>query len=67
MKPEYPKNLYDGITDDPDSWGMCCSREAAEQCAREWYDRYHREELKYKIVAGTIAVLILSLIYILLI
>ena len=39
---KYPNWLYDGITDDSDSWGMCCSKETARKCAEEYYDRHMR-------------------------
>lgn len=35
---KYPESLYSGITDDPDTWGMCCSEEQARHCAEAWYD-----------------------------
>ena len=35
----YPSSVYFGITDDPDTWGMCCSEEMARKCAEENYQR----------------------------
>ena len=40
---DYPASLYADITDDPDSWGMCCSKEMAYKCAEEYYDNYIRK------------------------
>lgn len=40
----YPASLYADITDNPDSWGMCCSKEMAYKCAEEYYDNYIRKK-----------------------
>lgn len=34
----YPPQVYSGISDDPDSWGMCCSKEMAHRCAESHWD-----------------------------
>lgn len=34
----YPPQVYSGISDDPDSWGMCCSEEMARRCAEQHWD-----------------------------
>ena len=34
---KYPSRIYNGITDDPDTWGMCCSKEMAYRCAESNY------------------------------
>ena len=44
----YPPSVYNNITDDPDTWGMCCSKEMAYKCAEEYYDRYMRHIDKHK-------------------
>ena len=36
-------DLYDGITSEPDSWGMCCSEEMAKECA-EYNDKLFRKK-----------------------
>lgn len=39
---KYNSIVYRGITDDPDTWGMCCNKEMAYRCAEEWWDREGR-------------------------
>ena len=34
----YPPQVYSGISDNPDSWGMCCSEEMARRCAEQHWD-----------------------------
>ena len=34
----YPPQAYSGISDNPDSWGMCCSEEMARRCAEQHWD-----------------------------
>lgn len=34
----YPPQVYSGISDDPNSWGMCCSEEMARRCAEQHWD-----------------------------
>lgn len=41
---KYPENLYSGISDDSDSWGMCCGEEEARRCAEDWYDRQNNNK-----------------------
>lgn len=41
---DYPSSVYSGIADDPESWGMCCSKEMAYKCAEEYYDTYIRKD-----------------------
>lgn len=41
-KRRYPPDIYRNITDDPDTWGMCCSKEAARSCAEAYYDDTER-------------------------
>ena len=61
---DYPASLYADITDDPDSWGMCCSKEMAYKCAEEYYDSYIRKD-KYdllKTISLGIVVVVLMMI-----
>ena len=44
---KYPKDLYDGITSDPDTWGMCCSEEMARKCAESNYDIRWKTRMQY--------------------
>lgn len=41
----YPPEVYRGITDDKDTWGMCCSKEMAYRCAEEYWDSTHNFNL----------------------
>lgn len=41
----YPPEVYRGITDDEDTWGMCCSKEMAYRCAEEYWDSTHNFNL----------------------
>lgn len=41
----YPPEVYRGITDEEDTWGMCCSKEMAYRCAEEYWDSTHNFNL----------------------
>lgn len=49
----YPDSVYEGITSDPDTWGMCCDEEMARECAEEYYLRTRKKE-KWTINVGLI-------------
>lgn len=36
------KYVSEATTNDPESWGMCCSKEMALDCEAEYYRRRHR-------------------------
>ena len=55
----YPKEIYSGITDNPDSWRMCCSKEMARRCAEDNYKLSQRE--KHKEIIWFKKVIILSI------
>lgn len=60
---KYPESLYSGITDDPDTWGMCCSEEQARRCAEAWYDDQIKEDKKFGIVGfSVVAVVVIALV-----
>lgn len=60
---KYPESLYSGITDDPDSWGMCCSEEQARRCAEAWYDDQIKEDKKFGIIGfSVVAVVVIALV-----
>ena len=62
---KYPESLYSGITDDPDTWGMCCSEEQARRCAEAWYDDQIKEDRKCGIIGFSVsAVVAIALIVI---
>ena len=63
----YPSSVYSGITDDPDSWGMCCSKEMAYKCAEDYYDIYVRKDKNYliKMICLGVFVVVLMMIPIL--
>lgn len=62
---KYPESLYSGITDDPDTWGMCCSEEQARHCAEAWYDNQIKEDKKFGIIGFSVcAVVAIALIVI---
>lgn len=50
MKKWYPKWYFDEITDDPNSWGMCCDKERAIECAKEHFDRYERHKWRIAVI-----------------
>lgn len=52
---KYPESLYSGITDDPDTWGMCCSEEQARRCAEAWYDMRMKEDRKFGIIGFSVS------------
>lgn len=58
QKKLYPPSVYFGITDDPETWGMCCSEEMARKCAEEHYDEqqkaYARERRIFLIVSAVV-------------
>lgn len=67
QNPKYPRHLYDDITDNENSWGMCCSKEMAQKCAEDWYrnggwKEYWGERLLLNlfIILNKISLLILS-------
>lgn len=39
-------DLYDGITSEPDSWGMCCSEEMAKECAKYNDELFRKKSVK---------------------
>lgn len=60
---KYPESLYSGITDDPDTWGMCCSEEQARKCAEAWYDDQIKDDKKFGIIGFSVcAVVAIALI-----
>lgn len=62
---KYPESLYSGITDDPDTWGMCSSEEQARRCAEAWYDNQIKEDRKFGIIGFSVsAVVAITLIVI---
>ena len=59
---KYPDGYFDDITDDPNSWGMCCSREMAIECAKDHYKLHikrRRLALRNLIIAEAIIVLVI--------
>lgn len=52
MKKKYPNSVYTGIHSDPETWGMCCSEEAAQKCAEEYYDIYERKDHFWSVFFG---------------
>ena len=62
---KYPESLYSGITDDPVTWGMCCSEEQPRRCAEAWYDDQIKEDRKFGIIGFSVsAVVAIALIVI---
>lgn len=55
-------NKYSGITDNPDSWGMCRSEKSAKRCADEYYDMVDNSEKED--LVQLIIVLLLGLVFI---
>lgn len=37
---KYPDKVYEGINNNSDTWGMCCSENMARKCAEDWYDNH---------------------------
>lgn len=52
MKKKYPNSVYTGIHADPETWGMCCSYEAARKCAEQYYDIYERKDHPWSVFFG---------------
>ena len=60
---DYPSSVYSGITDDPESWGMCCSKEMAYKCAEEYYDTYIRKDKYHWVnILGVTIVLMIPIV-----
>lgn len=55
---KYPESLYSGITDDPDTWGMCCSEEQARRCAEAWYDDQIKEDRKFGLIGFSVSAVV---------
>lgn len=55
-------NKYSGITDNPDSWGMCRSEKSAKQCADEYYNMMDKSE--HEDLVQLIVVLLFGLVFI---
>lgn len=63
MAKKYPASVYSGIhRDDENSWGMCCSYEAACQCAEEHYDINLKDFIKSSIKMGIAMIIIIAAI-----
>lgn len=45
----YPAYIYNGISSDPDTWGMCCSEEMVRKCAESNY-RLRIEQRRNKLI-----------------
>ena len=60
----YPKHIYDGITDDPSTWGFSNSKEEAMKHAEKQYKKSRNESMKFYLYIITYIIL-LTLIYIL--
>lgn len=52
---KYPDFVYKGITDNENSWGMCCSREMAEECAEEYYKNNKMKMFKEEVLDDIVA------------
>lgn len=62
MAKKYPASVYSGIhRDDEDSWGMCCSYEAACRCAEEHYDINRKDFIKSSIKMGIVVIAVVAI------
>ena len=60
----YPKYIYDGIAEDPSTWGSCKSKEEAMKYAENQYKKSRNESVKFYLYIIAYIIL-LALIYIL--
>lgn len=55
-KKKYPDNVYFGITDNENTWGMCCSKEMAYRCAEEHWENTYKKSIIFTIFLITISI-----------
>lgn len=44
------------VTDDPDTWGMCYSKEAAQECEKQYWERHTKKIIRHIILTFCVVV-----------